>query len=156
MDDADRILPLAASKEIPQERVPIMPLSTPQLTEGIGFCAAACTTLAFIPQLIKIRRQGGRDLSYGMLWAYLIGLGLWFVYGWRLHLPAVMAANGVALILVGGALLMKRSIEQPLPVPDIFVPEPYLCDNPLGLIPAYPPSVEQEKTQALAYAARHR
>jgi len=40
--------------------------------ENIGFAAATCTTLSFVPQLTKIRSQGGRDLSYGMLVVYLL------------------------------------------------------------------------------------
>jgi MtN3 and saliva related transmembrane protein len=75
--------------------------------EAIGFVAAACTTLSFVPQLIKIRRQGGRDLSYAMLSVYLFGLALWLAYGLLLHAPAVIAANIVGLILVGAALLLK-------------------------------------------------
>src|SRR5579863_1939775 len=30
----------------------------------IGTLAAICTTTAFIPQILKIKRQGGDDLSY--------------------------------------------------------------------------------------------
>ena len=33
----------------------------------IGTVAAVCTTGAFIPQIIKIKNQGGEDLSYAML-----------------------------------------------------------------------------------------
>ena len=132
-----------------------MPINSIPMTEGIGFVAAACTTLSFIPQLVKIRRQGGRDLSYTMLSIYLLGLALWLVYGVRLHAPAVIAANAVGIVLVGTALLMKRSMQQPpAPMPEFVLPEPYARDNPLELFPAYPATVEPEKVQALAYAAR--
>lgn len=80
--------------------------------ETVGFVAAACTTLAFVPQLIKIRRQGGRDLSYAMLSVYLFGLALWLVYGIFLHAPAVIAANIVGMVLVGTALVMKIIMDQ--------------------------------------------
>lgn len=133
-----------------------MSISATQISEGIGFVAAACTTLSFIPQLVKIRRQGGQDLSYGMLWTYMIGLALWLVYGVRLHAPSVIVANAVAMVLVGVGLLMKHAVEQrPEPQPEFALPEPYACDNPLELFPAYAPTVEPEKVQALAYAARH-
>ena len=51
----------------------------------VGTVAGFCTTFAFVPQLVKIWRQGGRDLSYGMLALYLIGAVLWFIYGVLLH-----------------------------------------------------------------------
>jgi MtN3 and saliva related transmembrane protein len=126
-----------------------------QFTEGIGFAAGACTTLSFIPQLVKIRQQGGRDLSYGMLSVYFFGLVLWLVYGVRLHALAVIAANVVGITLVGALLLLKRSMERPprLPMPDIMIPEPYACDNPLELFPAYQADAEREKVKAIAYAA---
>jgi MtN3 and saliva related transmembrane protein len=56
----------------------------------VGTVAGFCTTFAFVPQLIKIWRQGGRDLSYGMLALYLIGAILWFIYGVLLHAQAVI------------------------------------------------------------------
>jgi len=133
-----------------------MTINATQLTEGIGFLAAACTTLSFIPQLIKIRRSGGRDLSYGMLTIYLSGLALWLIYGLRLHAQAVIAANAIALVLVGAALAMKHEMEQPeIAMPPAMLPEVYACDNPLELFPAYAAAPDTEKVQALAYAARH-
>jgi MtN3 and saliva related transmembrane protein len=80
------------------------------LVNTIGFVAAACTTLSFIPQLIKIRKQGGRDLSYAMLSVYLCGLGLWLAYGLLLHAGAVIVANAASMVLVAAAIVMKASI----------------------------------------------
>jgi MtN3 and saliva related transmembrane protein len=79
--------------------------------EGIGFAAAACTTLCFIPQLVKIRKQGGRDLSYLMLGIYLAGLFLWLVYGVLLHALAVIAANIVGIVLVTAAVILKAIMD---------------------------------------------
>jgi uncharacterized protein with PQ loop repeat len=42
-------------------------LLAPLSVEFLGALAGFCTTFAFVPQLLKIRKQGGRDLSYGML-----------------------------------------------------------------------------------------
>jgi MtN3 and saliva related transmembrane protein len=80
-------------------------------TESIGFIAATCTTLAFVPQLVKIRKQGGRDLSYLMLLIYLAGLCLWLVYGLRLHAPAIIAANVVSIVLVSAATALKAVMD---------------------------------------------
>jgi MtN3 and saliva related transmembrane protein len=83
------------------------------LVNNIGFAAAACTTFSFIPQLTKIRKQGGRDLSYGMLSLYLLGLILWLAYGILLRATAVIAANAVSILLVVAAIVMKAMIAGP-------------------------------------------
>jgi len=83
------------------------------LLNNIGFTAAACTTLSFIPQLTKIRKQGGRDLSYGMLSIYLVGVILWLVYGILLGAIAVIVANAASILLVLAAIVMKASIAGP-------------------------------------------
>jgi MtN3 and saliva related transmembrane protein len=77
-------------------------------TTLIGSAAAICTTLSFVPQLVKIRRQGGRDLSDGMLALYLLGLALWLAYGVRIEAAEVIGANVAAGTLVMAALVMKH------------------------------------------------
>ena len=42
-------------------------MSTFEWVEILGDVAGFCTTFAFVPQLVKIYKRGGRDLSYGML-----------------------------------------------------------------------------------------
>src|SRR5436305_2928104 len=74
---------------------------------SIGTIAAICTTGAFVPQIIKIRKQGVDDVSYLMLFVYLVGVLLWLVYGLMFHAPAVIWANVVAAILVATALVLK-------------------------------------------------
>ena len=78
------------------------------VTALVGGAAALCTTLSFVPQLVKIHKQGGRDLSYGMLVLYLLGLALWLVYGLRIQAVEVIAANVVGGTLVVAAIAMKR------------------------------------------------
>jgi uncharacterized protein with PQ loop repeat len=78
------------------------------VTTLVGGAAAICTTLSFVPQLVKIRRQGGRDLSDSMLALYLLGLTLWLVYGVRIRAAEVIAANVVAGTLVIAAVVMKH------------------------------------------------
>jgi len=73
----------------------------------IGTVAALCTTGAFIPQILKIRKQGGEDVSVSMLVVYLVGVLLWLAYGLMFHAQAVIWANVVAAVLVGTALLLK-------------------------------------------------
>lgn len=78
-------------------------------TAIVGLIAACCTTIAFIPQIIKIRRQGGDDLSYPMLSLYITGIVLWLVYGIRMHAPAVIWANVVTAILVAITIVLKAT-----------------------------------------------
>ena len=75
----------------------------------IGTLAAICTTTAFIPQILKIRRQGGEDLSYPMLLVYLTGTLLWLAYGLLLHAAAVIWANASTALLVLVAVVMKAT-----------------------------------------------
>ncbi len=75
--------------------------------EILGGIAGFCTTFAFVPQIVKIHKQGGRDLSYGMLAFYLIGVVLWLAYGAFLHAPSVILANTATSLLIVVAILMK-------------------------------------------------
>src|SRR6202522_1541515 len=77
------------------------------LLNWIGLFAAACTTLSFVPQIAKIRKQGGADLSFYMLFIYLSGVLLWFFYGFILHAPAIIWANAASAVLVALAIGLK-------------------------------------------------
>jgi 5'-nucleotidase len=82
-------------------------MGDPRITGVVGTVAALCTTGAFIPQIFKMRKQGGEDLSYSMLAVYLVGVQLWLVYGLMFHAPAVIWANVVASLLVATSLFLK-------------------------------------------------
>jgi MtN3 and saliva related transmembrane protein len=82
-------------------------MPSPQSIEILGAIAGFCTTFAFIPQLIKIQKQGGRDLSYGMLIFYLTGVLLWLAYGIFLHAPSVILANSATSFLIVLAISLK-------------------------------------------------
>ena len=75
----------------------------------IGTVAAVATTSSFIPQVLKIKRQGGEDLSYPMLFLYLSGTLLWLTYGIMLHAAAVIWANGLTAILVTISIALKMT-----------------------------------------------
>jgi len=76
-------------------------------TSILGTTAAFCTTIAFVPQLLKIRRYGGRDLSYPMLFLYVGGSGLWFTYGLMLRAGALIVANALVVALGSACIIMK-------------------------------------------------
>jgi MtN3 and saliva related transmembrane protein len=87
-------------------------MTIPDPTALIGTAAAACTTLSYVPQLVKIHKQGGRDLSYGMLLLYLLGLALWLIYGLRIAASEVVAANVVGGVLVLATIALKRRADR--------------------------------------------
>src|ERR1700687_4310855 len=72
-----------------------------------GSAGGFCTTFAYVPQVLKIWRQGGRDLSYGMLGLYLLGVILWLIYGILVHAQAVVVTNFATAILIGIATILK-------------------------------------------------
>jgi len=84
-------------------------MHSPGVIGLIGTIAALSTTSSFIPQILKIRKQGGADLSYFMLTLYLFGVLLWLVYGFTIHAQAVIWANLAATVLVATALALKTT-----------------------------------------------
>lgn len=80
-----------------------------EISSSVGTLAAICTTGAFIPQIAKIRKQGGEDLSYAMLAVYFVGVTLWLIYGLMLHAAAVIWANAASVLLVGLAIALKAA-----------------------------------------------
>jgi 5'(3')-deoxyribonucleotidase/uncharacterized protein with PQ loop repeat len=79
------------------------------LVNWLGLIAAACTTLSFVPQIVKIRKQGGGDLSFYMLFIYFAGVLFWFAYGLALHAQEIIWANGFSAILVAAAIGLKAT-----------------------------------------------
>ena len=74
-----------------------------------GTAAAVCTTLAFLPQLVTMRKRGGAELSFAMLAMYLTGQVLWLVYGVMLRAGPIIAANLASLVLVSAVTLKKMA-----------------------------------------------
>lgn len=77
-------------------------------TSLIGFAAAVLTTIAFVPQLVKVwRTRMTHDISLGMYSLFTLGVALWLVYGVLIESWPVIAANAVTLLLAGAVLAMK-------------------------------------------------
>jgi MtN3 and saliva related transmembrane protein len=75
---------------------------------AIGFAAAACTTIAFLPQALKAwRTRSTADISIGMFLLLVVGIILWLVYGAILGDLPLIAANVVTLCLAGAILVLK-------------------------------------------------
>jgi len=76
--------------------------------EVLGLSAGACTTLAFLPQVIKTwKSRSAKDLSLGMFSVFCFGVLLWLIYGIFQHDVPVIAANLITLMLDSTLLVFK-------------------------------------------------
>jgi MtN3 and saliva related transmembrane protein len=74
----------------------------------IGLAAAFCTTVAFLPQVIKTwQTRSTKDLSLSMFLVFTMGIFLWLVYGLATHDLPLILANGVTFVLSGTILYFK-------------------------------------------------
>lgn len=73
----------------------------------IGLLAGILTTLAYLPQVIKIwRSRSSKDISLLMVSLNCSGIFLWLVYGVLLRSLPIIAANGVTLVLMVFTLIL--------------------------------------------------
>jgi MtN3 and saliva related transmembrane protein len=73
-----------------------------------GYISAFCTTIAFVPQAIKVyRTKKTNDISFGMILLMTVGVLLWIIYGFLITAPPVIVANVITFILALYILIMK-------------------------------------------------
>lgn len=78
------------------------------LIQVIGIVAGICTTIAFLPQVIKTwKSKSAKDLSLGMFSIFCLGVSLWLAYGVLIRDLPIILANGFTLILAGSLLYFK-------------------------------------------------
>jgi MtN3 and saliva related transmembrane protein len=81
---------------------------SPSTIDAIGYAAAALTTFAFIPQVVKSwRTRSTGDLSSTMLVVFTAGILLWLIYGLAGGSMPVILANAVTLILSATLVVLK-------------------------------------------------
>ena len=74
----------------------------------IGFFAAFCTTIAFLPQALKVwKTKSTKDISLYMFVIFTIGVLSWLVYGIVISDLPIILANAITLILSIFILLFK-------------------------------------------------
>ena len=74
----------------------------------IGLLAATCTTLSFLPQVIKIvKTKKTSDISLSMYVILTTGILLWALYGLLIMDLPVLLANSVTFILALIVLILK-------------------------------------------------
>lgn len=77
-------------------------------TEILGLVAGLLTTIAFVPQVIKIwRSKHAHDISLIMFSLFSCGVALWILYGFIIGSLPVILANSVTLILALTILVLK-------------------------------------------------
>jgi MtN3 and saliva related transmembrane protein len=68
--------------------------------DALGYLAALCTTVAFVPQAVKtIRSKDTRSLSLGMYCMFTVGLILWLLYGIHKKDLSIILANAITSVL---------------------------------------------------------
>ncbi len=77
-------------------------------TDTIGYMAAFCTTISFLPQAIKtIRTKDTSGISLLMYAVFTLGTALWLTYGILSSQWPVAAANAVTFVLALTILFYK-------------------------------------------------
>jgi MtN3 and saliva related transmembrane protein len=83
-------------------------MTTQYLQELIGMIAGLLTTVAFLPQAIKIwRSKSAKDISLAMFVCFCAGIVLWVIYGFMLGAFPVILANVVTLCIAATILVFK-------------------------------------------------
>lgn len=74
----------------------------------IGAVAGFCTTVSFLPQMIKIHRtKSAHDLSLSMFIIFAFGVVSWLCYGVLTGSAPIIAANCITLVFSAYILFMK-------------------------------------------------
>ncbi len=74
----------------------------------VGFMAGALTTMAFVPQVIKIwKSKNTHDISMETFAIFSLGVAMWLLYGIQLGAVPIILANGITLLLSLTILFFK-------------------------------------------------
>lgn len=78
------------------------------MIEFIGYLAASCTAVSFLPQAILVYRSNKTEgISLYMFLIFCTGLIAWLVYGFMLDAMPIIFANAFTLVLAGYILIKK-------------------------------------------------
>ncbi len=74
----------------------------------IGLIAGTCTTISFLPQVIKIiKTKETKDISISMYIVLATGILLWTIYGILTKDFPVILANSISFVLSVIVLILK-------------------------------------------------
>lgn len=81
--------------------------------EWLGYVAATLTTLAFVPQAIKIiRSRDTRGISLAMYAVFTVGVAFWFAYGLVRESWPMIVSNLITFALAATILALKLRYER--------------------------------------------
>jgi MtN3 and saliva related transmembrane protein len=84
-----------------------------ELSAIVGFIAGLVTTAANLPQVWKTyRSKSALGLSFRMLLALAIGLGLWITYGIMIKSLPLIATNVIVFLLILSLIAMKLRFDR--------------------------------------------
>ena len=78
------------------------------LAKHLGYIAGFFTTIAFLPQVIKVwKTKSTKDISIWMFLIFNLGVFLWLIYGILIKNYALIFANTITLTLSLSILVAK-------------------------------------------------
>lgn len=78
----------------------------------MGYLAAFCTTIAFIPQAVKVyKTKHTKDISLGMFSLLIAGFVFWLWYGILLLSYPIILANAVTILIAVYILITKLRLD---------------------------------------------
>jgi MtN3 and saliva related transmembrane protein len=76
--------------------------------EVIGYLAAFCTTISFLPQAyLTLKTRDTESLSLGMYSTFTLGVLLWLLYGLSIEDKVIILANVITFVLSATILVFK-------------------------------------------------
>lgn len=79
-----------------------------QAVDNVGYLAALCTTIAFVPQLVRVLKlRSAREISLGTFLLFSVGVFFWLLYGIYSGSKPVIASNAATLGLSLSILFLK-------------------------------------------------
>jgi MtN3 and saliva related transmembrane protein len=79
------------------------------MKDYLGYVAAILTTIAFIPQAIKIyKEKSAKSLSLKTFYVFTAGVFFWLMYGIALASPPMIVANSITISLSIAILILKH------------------------------------------------
>jgi MtN3 and saliva related transmembrane protein len=77
-------------------------------TTIVGLSAGLLTTIAFVPQVVKIwKARSAKDISLPTFLVFTLGVALWLLFGILSGELPIIIWNAVTLVLTGAILVMK-------------------------------------------------
>jgi MtN3 and saliva related transmembrane protein len=79
-----------------------------EYTTIIGLFAAVLTTIALLPQLMRVwRTKSAKDISVGMFTLQCSSVSLWAIYGVFMSDLSIIAANSLVFVQAATMLFLK-------------------------------------------------